>query len=260
MSDNKLIITIENKRPVELTAFVTSFQGIGLEYNRFINSHPDYKLTEETKLYITEVKSGSIIAYLSDLSPIVIPFVEHVNSVIEFTNFLKKGYDFLLGKSEEKPNAIGINDYRNMGAIIETVAKDNGSIINFTATDNANINISFSLNSIESNAIQNTIAKEILNAKLIETGANIFPKVAMIFTQVRNSPDAKKGTKGLIDSLNPKALNIIFSTNEIAESIIQVENVNPFTTVFVVDVSIETVNGIPVAYKIHRLYDMFPLE
>lgn len=103
MSEAKLTIKIENKRPVELTDFTDSFSSLGSQYYKFLSENDSFSLKPETKLYIKEIKSGSIITELSDLVPLVLPFVENSNSVIDFTAFLKMGFDYFLEKIEVKP-------------------------------------------------------------------------------------------------------------------------------------------------------------
>ena len=82
MSEAKLTIHIENKSPIELIDFTESFEALGNEYYKFLSENENFKLKKETKLYVKEIKSGSIITVLSDLVPAVIPFAENANSVI----------------------------------------------------------------------------------------------------------------------------------------------------------------------------------
>ena len=103
MSEARLTIHFENKSPIELIDFTESFEALGNEYYKFLSESDDFRLKTETKLYVKEIRNGSVIAVLSDLVPAVIPFVENSNSVIEFTKFLKKGYEYFLGNTTEKP-------------------------------------------------------------------------------------------------------------------------------------------------------------
>ena len=77
MSEAKLTICIENKRPIELIDFTEAFESLGNQYYKFLSESQDFRLTSDTKLYIKEVRTGSVITVLSDLTPYVLPFIEN---------------------------------------------------------------------------------------------------------------------------------------------------------------------------------------
>ena len=150
MAEAKLTVYIENKNPIKIIDFTESFESLGNEYYKFLSEHSEFKLNAETKLYVKEIKTGSIITVLSDLTPMVIPFIEHSNSVIEFTKFLKKGFNYFLGKKEEKPKELDLKDCNNFNNIIKPVAKDNGSNVTFTGDFNfGEVTVNMNFNSIE---------------------------------------------------------------------------------------------------------------
>ncbi len=213
----------------------------------------NFKLNKETKLYVKEIKSGTITTVLSDLTPIIIPFIENANSVIEFAKFIKMGFEYFLGKSEEKPKEFDIKDCTNFNNIIKPIAKDNGSNITFTGDCNIeNQTIIYNFNSVESNAIQNGIQKE--REKLKEPEKNKHEKVLFYWDSAKYDEKSKSIDKGFIDSLHQSALKVVFENQETKTKMLDMET-NPFHYAFLVDVEILTINKIPTAFKIFNLHE-----
>jgi hypothetical protein len=253
MAEAKLTIHIENKSPIELIDFTNSFESLGNEYYKFLSESSDFRLKPATKLYVKEIKSGSIISVLSDLVPAVIPFVENSNSVIEFTKFLKAGFDYFLGKSKDKPKEFDIKDCNNFNNIISPIAKDNGSNITLTGDFNAGaVNINITYNSIEANAIQNGITRE--KQMLKEPERKIEKDVLFYWDSAKYDESSKSIDKGFIDSLSANSLKVIFDTQDTKSKMLDIDE-NPFHFSFLVDVEVMTVQNIPSVYKITNLHE-----
>jgi hypothetical protein len=157
--DEKLTVEIKNTSPIELQDLTESFLSLSNQYKKFALSRPETKLPHEAKLFIKEIKTGSIVADLITYSPLVIPFIAEANTLMAFCDNLKKLYDYFLGKNDSKPEKIDKTDCKELSAIINPVAKDNGSQINLTYHQNAPLQISIHMNSTEANAAQNSISR-----------------------------------------------------------------------------------------------------
>jgi hypothetical protein len=254
MSEARLTIHIENKQPIELIDFTASFEALGNEYYKFLSENSNFKLKKDTKLYVKEIKTGSIITVLSDLVPGVIPFIESSNSVIEFTKFLKESYDYFLGKSIDKPKEFDLKDCNNFSNIIKPIAKDNGSNIIFTGDFNfKNCEINISYNSQEANAIQNGISR--VKSELKEPIRNIEEKVLFYWDSAKYDDNSKSIDKGFIDSISANSLKVVFDEQETKKEMLDI-NENPFHYSFLVDVEVMTINNVPSVYKIVKLHEM----
>ena len=255
MSEAKLTIKIENKRPIEITDFTDSFNSLANQYYKYLSENESFKLNQDTKLYIKEIRSGSIITELSDLVPLVIPFVENSNSVIEFTGFLKKGFDYFLGKSEEKPKDFDLKDCNNFNNIIKPIAKDNGSNVVFNGDWNfENVTVNFNFNSVEANAIQNGIQREKENLK--EPTKNIQHKVLFYWDSAKYDEKSKSVDRGFIDSVSFKPLRVSFDDDYTKRLMLDIEE-NPFHLAYIVDVEVMDIQGIPSVYKILKMHEFF---
>jgi hypothetical protein len=255
MSEAKLTIKIENKRPIEITDFTDSFNSLANQYYKYLSENESFKLSQDTKLYIKEIRSGSIITELSDLVPLVIPFVENSNSVIEFTGFLKKGFDYFLGKTEEKPKDFDLKDCNNFNNIIKPIAKDNGSNVVFNGDWNfENVTVNFNFNSVEANAIQNGIQREKENLK--EPTKNIQHKVLFYWDSAKYDEKSKSVDRGFIDSVSFKPLRVSFDDDYTKRLMLDIEE-NPFHLAYIVDVEVMDIQGIPSVYKILKMHEFF---
>lgn len=258
VKDVRLIIKIDNKNPVELVDLTKSLFSLASQFTSYVEKNGNHKEEREAKLYVKEIKSGSVIVELVELATVgMIPFVENVNTVVGFAEYCKKAYNFLL-KGEGKKPELSQTDYKELSAIVNPIAKDKASQINFSTTINGNVNFNFNLNSTESNAFQNIAKRELDFLKIPEQQDDKFEKVVMTWFQARGNIKSKSGNKGVIEELNKKELNIIFEDDNVKEKMLH-SDINPFTTAFVVDVKIINVNGKPTIYKIIHLHEYFDI-
>jgi hypothetical protein len=84
-----IILKIQTKNPIELGDFVAEFTSIASQHDKFIReNHPD--LGPEARIYVTQIKKGSIIAELLPFVPFgmfvpeIIQSIEQINAVTEF--------------------------------------------------------------------------------------------------------------------------------------------------------------------------------
>ena len=248
----KLTIEFKNNKPVELIDLTKSLLSLSDEYNRFILKEGN-KISDETKLYIKEIKTGSIITELITYAPYCLPFIEYSKIIFNFAAFLKDYYEALLGKKEGNFKDFEKKDYENFNNFIEPTAKENGSqFIFYTTGDNNKINVAF--NSTEANAIQNNISKK--QNSLKETISGLKEKVVLYWYQARNDLNSKAGDKSIIESISKNPVKTIIDDQRIKSEILSSLE-NPFNTAYLVDVKIETINDRPVIYNIVRLYEKF---
>ncbi|MBF0517294.1 MAG: hypothetical protein HQK97_09290 [Nitrospirae bacterium] len=222
---------------------------LGNQYIRFLISINDCR---DLKLYIKEIKAGSIIAVLMEYSPYVLPVlpvIPNAVALIDFSRYIKKVFDYFTGRAKEKI-ALDKTDYNNFNKIINPVAKDSASQMIFHDDGDVHVHI----NSLEANAIQNAIARELQQLK--EPEHKIYQKVFLRMYQARNEPSTVVGDRAIIESISVKPLKIIFAYDEMKLDIIQ-DTKNLFRLISVVDVSVETIQEIPVAYKILHIHEKF---
>lgn len=250
-----LVFTIDNKTPVELLSLTHAMLSVSAQFDKFNIKHGH---TSEAKLYVKEVRKGSIILELFDIAVVsAIPFVENVNTVAEFAKHLQKVFTFFKngGTNEDKPEltAKDCDDFYN---IINPVALDSGANLTLNVSGNSNCKIHISIPSLEANAMQNRFRaeKEVLRQKELK---ELHHKQILTFSQ---AADKRTGNKGIIESLNEKPLGLIFENEEDREKILAIPTQNPLKYAFIVDVRVEFVGNRPSAYRILKYYDQEGFE
>lgn len=216
----------------------------------------DKQIDKKSKLYIHQIKSGSILIDLVDLYPVALVFMNDSNTIIEFAKFLKSTVDFFLNRGEHNPE-IDKQSIKEISKIIDPVAKDRGGQLNVAAQNisTGDIHVTFNINTIESNAIQNKVADQLALLNLSQK--TNYTKVLFYWYQARNDMESKTGFLGVVDSITPKPLKVYFAEDDFKLKMISSDAMNPFNYAFVVDLDVETFEGKPFAYKILQLHESF---
>ena len=97
---------------------------------------------------------------------------------------------------------------------------------------------------LEASAIQNNIQRLIQEMREPVTGMHL--NVLLCWYQARNISVSGPGDKGVIESISPNPVKVVFSTDTIKTTML-LEDENPFRMAYIVDVAVETVNGRPMA-------------
>lgn len=254
-NDMKMTIEIKNTKPVELIDLTQSLTSIADEYRKFLVTSECSVDPDGVKLYIKEIRGGSIITELQANSPYPLPFIENAATIIQYAEYLKKLYDYLAGRTGKPEKPIDKQTFQNMSNIIEPIAKDNGSQFNIGAiTINGDVKVSIHLNSLEANAVQNTVRREIEKLKEPDTG--IHEQVLMYLYQARNDISSTTGDKAIIESIHTGPVKTIFIDDKIKAKALS-DKSNLFKKAFIVDVSVETIAGVPKLYKVSEIHDIF---
>lgn len=253
ISDDRLTIEIKNTKPVELGDLTQSLFSLSDEFRRHLEAREPEASAADVKLYVKEIRTGSIIADIVAISPQLFQGFSYINTVISFGKHLKSAYDYLSGKSDDKPELDKIS-YENLTRIVEPIAKDHGSQLNLGIV---NGNVYININSTDANAAQNSARKEI--EELREPESSQHEKVLLYWYQARADAASTAGDKGIIESITKRPVKVICATDSIKLQMILNEE-NPFKEAYVVDVIVETIKSKPALYKILAVHDKFERE
>ncbi|MAB97233.1 MAG: hypothetical protein CMK71_04075 [Pseudomonadaceae bacterium] len=253
--NQKLEIKINNQKPVILTDLTMSLLGINQQYQRFIEAETNQDYQASTELYIKEVRAGSIIVELVALSMPIVPLVWQGGSLSEWATYAKETIEWLLGKIDKAPKDVSKQDLKQWNNILEPVAKDNGSQLNFTVSDGGTVINQFFINSQEANAAQNSIQRQL--ARLDEPDDHIQKNRVMYWYQTKFDSDSHTGDKAIIEDISKKPLKVIFENNAVKEAMLGGDErfSKPWHKLaYVVDVEVQTINGVPKVYTILRYH------
>lgn len=250
MQQASLTIEIKNQQPIELLDLTKSLLSLGDEFKRFVDAHEPEAAEAEARLYIGEIRTGSVVADLIAIAPVLMQGVSYINTMAKFGAHLQAAYAYLSSNATAKP-ALEKATYQNLSNIVEPVAKDAGAQLNITAPGG---HVVININSVNANAVQNKARKEI--ERLAEPVSALHEKVLLYWYQARGDVASQKGDKAIIESIDPRPKKIICANDAIKSQMI-FDNENPFKWAYVVDVVVETINNRPVAYKILTLHEKF---
>lgn len=91
-----------------------------------------------------------------------------------------------------------------------------------------------------------------------EQSESVRTRKLLYFDQM-NKRNSKAWNKGRIDDISPKALSVVFSSDEILNEIMSSAD-NPFIKGHIVDVVVMTVNGEPKVYKVTAYHESVDIE
>lgn len=251
--DMQLVIEIKNREPVELLDFANSMVGAGNEYSHYLNKAGLSGSVTDTKLYIKEIRPGSIIATLGMILPIAVPLFEQYNTIHSFAEHLKTVLTWLAYKKGAKPDLDKIT-LRNVNKLVSPIANDAAAQLNVSElVNNGTINI-FHISSTEANAIQNNVKKELNLVEDAVTG--VHEKVAFYWDVASNSIKGRSVERAKIDSIYSRAVKVSFEDEDLRMRML-IDQPHPFQKVFIVDVDVQTVDGFkPVLYKVKALWEV----
>ena len=135
--------------------------GIGQQFERFIESETTEQHQTGSELFIKEVRSGSIIVDLVAQAIPIVPLFWQGGSIVEWMGCAKATIEWLLGTLDKPSQEVTKQDLKQWSNILEPIAKDHGSQLNFTVSSGGQVVNQFFINSEQANAAQNAIRREI---------------------------------------------------------------------------------------------------
>ncbi len=252
----KLEIKIDNSHPIELLDLARSFSSFADEYKNYIAETEDEVVADEfSKLYVKELRSGSIIAELGTYAPAIagsgIVLAENANTIIEFTSYLKTAIQTLLQGDEGKPG-LSKKSYENISNILAPVVKDSAAQYNLNTTINGNVIINVALNSNDATVVHKRAEHAI--ETLRKPVENIHKDVWLRWYQARNDAHSRAGDKAVIHRISRKRVKVVFANEETKAKILSQPD-NLFSFEYKVDVTVEFVREKPASYKILKVHE-----
>lgn len=253
--NERLEITINNTSPVSLTDLTLSLLAVGHQFETFIENEFSSEASAKSELLIKEVRTGSIVFELVAQALPIIPLLWQGGALLEWANYAKDTLEWLQGKCTSPPRELTKNDLKQWHSILEPVAKDNGSQLNFTVSDGGAVINQFFINSDGANAAQNKIKRHI--GTLEEPSDSIFRKRVMTWYQAKFDNASQTGNKATIESINTRPLRVLFDNNAVKSQMFEqgVLLGKPWHQLaYIVDVSVQSINGQNRVYTILNFY------
>jgi hypothetical protein len=261
----KLTFVLEHEGPIPLAEFTIALQRLAQRYAREARIAAPQ---EEPKLYIAEIRKGSVVVDFVTQHAYAIGggaalalagaygVAEKANTLIAFGKSLKKLVDHFTGKkSAEEITKTDCDDMRALAAPV-------------MHTQNAQIIINYNGGTQELVRLDEATAREadnraaIQRLRLTAQEENVKLGVLMVWDQVRDAPAVEAGRspdRGIISEIDPRPRQITFVSEDLKEQMGR-RLVHPFEKAFVVDVKVlESPNGI-LGYRVLKLHDTLDRE
>lgn len=256
--DNSLLrVEFNNTKPIELTDLTSSFSALAESFKDYAHQRTGDPQPDNLRLYVKEIKSGSVIADLVAMADQAQFIVEHVEVFAGFVANANELVNFFMGRSSSHGVKPTQRQARQIAQIVEPVAKDFGSQFNMNVSDGATVNVyqSFNIGGMEAAAVQNEITRY-LGPQL--PASRILEDQLMVLEQVKNDAAAKSGDRGIIEAISTKPVKLQFASETAKRTVLNLQE-NPLQCVFQVTVEVRSTGGRPVLYRIIEVADIiFP--
>lgn len=253
--DSRLEVRINNQKPVVLTDLTLALLAVGHQFERFIESETDEQHQAGSELYIKEVRSGSIVVELIAQAVPVLPLLWQGGSLSEWLSQAKAMIEWLGDKISSPPKEVAVQDLKQWNSILEPVAKDHGSQMNFTVSNGGVVINQFFIDSAQANAAQNAITREL--AKLKEPNDNIHRKRVMFWSQTKFGTGTSTGDRAVIESITTNPVKVVFENNAVKAAMLCGDprfHKQWHQLAYLVDVSVQTVRDVPKLYTVTHYY------
>lgn len=251
----KLEITINNERPVVLSDMTLSLLAVSEQFQRFVESATNQDYQAGAQLYVKEVRSGSIVVELIAQTMPIVPLIWEGGSLSEWVKTAKAIIEWLLGRTDTPPQQITKTDLKQWHSIVEPVAKDGGSQLNFSVTDNGHVVNQFFINSQDANAAQNNIRRQL--ETLESPNDHVHRRKVMYWYQTKFDTASHTGDKAIIEDITKRPVKVIFENNAVKDAIVNGDGrfQKPWQKLaYIVDVEVQTICDDPKLYTVLRYY------
>jgi hypothetical protein len=225
--------------------------ALGQSYEEFVFGGGFDPLPGNVKLYIKELRTGSIIADLSAMLDQASFVLDHREAFAAFlANFGDLVSLFLHGDPRGAENRPTRAQAERVSQIFEPVAKDDGSQLFLTVHGDFVLN-QITYNSQQANTVQNRVSKY-LGPTL--PGVLYFQHEPMTLFQVRDDPRGHVGDRGVIAKFSSRPVRLHFMNEEAKRRVLDQPD-NPLRQIFFVDGEVGISGDKPALYKIQYVHD-----
>jgi hypothetical protein len=254
-----LTVELQHKAPVELGELSASLTALAESYARYVESQGIAADGDAVRLYIREIRSGSVIADLvamAGLTPAILDYGTTVTrSVVGFARSLKDLIDFFSGSIKAAPEGMTKRDADDLGRILQPVIQDSAGAMNIIAREGSTVQVNIALTSDKAAGVKARADHYVAMQRLPDAGVR--QGVLFYWHQARGAAAATTGDRGVIESIARGPVKVRFANTESKEAML---GEALFRKAYVVDVNVETIAGKPTLYTILRVIESFDRE
>jgi hypothetical protein len=277
-SGDRLVVRFDPGGPVELVGLTESFAALARIYERHYRTASD---DAAPKLFITKLTTGSIIAEIAPYAVTfgipVYQFMQASTTVANFTKRLSDGVKAFAGIAPPLPAiAPSHEDAADLREFMKPLTGKRGAMLQlkharFRQTDRERETVAeFSFDELELNRAALNIdaalaLPPVLSVPLLPSPADrIHKEVMMFFQQASRSPGKEEGRtsdRAVVPDISDKALPTYFrkGVNDLKQQMVRGDD-NPLSRAFIVDVHVQSIDGVPKAYVVTDMHSVIDLD
>lgn len=250
--------------PVEISDFAALFAGLGSEFERYLSDeHPE--MHGSARMYVQEVRKGSVVATLFAQIPDMIGMMDSVVVVLTFgALFNKRIRGFITGNSLPKATKPQLNDILRTIRALAQDAQGTMTLKGIRHTQGLfTTDFEATFTASEARAAARTIEHQKLELDRVTTADH--KRVLMTFTRsdVGNASVGKRsGERVVVPEISERPLSLIYGS-DLAEAQIKHEIQNSqdniFKRGFIVDLNVVFAGARAVAYSVTHLHSVIDL-
>jgi hypothetical protein len=265
-----LQLHLEPSEPIEVSELTGALGTLNRQYQTFAVQNQLAKKPSDARLLVSSVARGSIdislypdlAAYLA-VAPMLAPLVDKAEFITKFGKTLKALFELFTKKKEsEAGDDVCVKDCDDAINIAKPIANHGGTQTFNTINGGITFNI-LAMNASEASKIMEAAIHQ--KALLQNSDAEIRQRVPMVWKRLdrdETKPEAKSTPdRALIEEIDPKS-HAVFFTDEMSFLKRQMidDEVNPYQSVYFVDVSVSRVSGRVVSYRVIGYHGKEELE
>lgn len=277
--DARLEVNFDVGQPVELVQLTLALQGMARDYRRYANDairESGGKVADEDiRLYVTKVRTGSIIAELASAATVMgafLPLIDVNPLFCGYVQFFGESVSYfrsLAGRTGLKASDITATKAAAQATsdVMAVVAAQPGGTFRLTAkigakeADGSEFAAQITITSEEAAEAQRgaLIAQKVLDYRGGADHENVLLYFQRTSTTAPKS-DGRTDDKAIINSISAKALPVHFASALDAARVSDMKSdpkQNPFKAAFRVDVNVETDrNQVPRFYRVVHIHEV----
>jgi hypothetical protein len=235
---------LRNSKPVDLLDLTNALNSFGEAYQDHVVRSGFEIERGNIRLFVREIRTGSIIADLASMAEQASLVLRHIDVAAGFVTHWDQLFRFFLALPISLMSPPTKREAEQAMAIMEPVAKDGGSQLFLNVAGDLHVHNHY--DSQQANAIRNA-ARRYIGPQL--PANQIQQDQLLTLFQVRGDVAAKVGDRGVIETISPDPVKLVFVSEDVKRIIVDQPS-KPFQLIFLVDVEVRTVDGKPRLYRI----------
>lgn len=268
---DKIIVYMNPGQLMELTDLTVSFAALARIYERHYRKNGE----EAPRLYITKLESGSVLAEIAPMAPLMVNAVTAMNYSLIVSDFTRRLGDALNAFAQKRPvdKSVGRDEASDLAQFVKPLTGRTGATLRIqhakfeqTRGDDTTL-VEYKFDDAELNraAVNIDAALNAPTKEQEEHRERIRQEVALIIRRAGSGPGKDKGRtddRGIVQEVSAKVLPVYFrkSAQSLKHQMMKGDK-NPLTHTFIVDVSVQFDGADePIGYIVTDVHDAWERE